>query len=653
MGYAFFFFMVGAALTADVAPAAAQEDAFSLDGLIVTASPFTVEEEAVTSDVTVVDGDRLRRFGDRGLAEALEDVPGVHLVRNGSFGSVTSLFLRGGESDHALILVDGVQVNQPGGGFDLAELTTRNVERVEIMRGPGSAIYGSDAMTGVVHIITRTGRGSPVSSVRFEGGSFGRRDWRGSVRGGTARASYSVAVARDRTDGILPFNNASTNTTLSGAAKLRPDDATRLDVNLRLSDRTYRFPTDGNGAVVDRNAFTFSDRTTARLAVARALTRRIEIQAAVGLSEVDGGTDDDQDSLSDTLGFYAFESFDHVRRSVAEVRSQVRLDPVTLSAGFEFEEERQRSFTESMSEFGPSTGRSENERDNRGYFLHASGHSSGVAYQGGVRLDDNERFGTSTAWHGGLAVTLPGSPSTRLRGSFGTAIKEPTFFENFATGFARGNPDLDPERSTSWDVGVTQSLLRGAVTLGVTYFDQRFEDLIQFTSSPPDPADPSYFNVAEATARGVEASLDGARGPWSLGVSWTWSDTEVSDSGFDEGEGATFVEGEALLRRPRHRGALRVAYATGRVDLGARVVRVGERSDRDFSTFPASPLTMPSYTVVAAGGVWRALEAGDGRPSVSVELRGENLFDKRYEDTFGFRSPGRGIYAGLSVGFGR
>ena len=172
-------------------------DVFALDGLIVTASPTPRAREAVASHVTVLEGDELRARGITSVAEALRNVGGMDVVRNGSFGAVTSLFMRGGESDHTLVLVDGVQVNRAGGGFDFSTLTLDNVERIEVVRGPGSALYGSDAMAGVVHVVTRMGRGSPRLRASVEAASFseprdvlvdgtqvdrGRIGWRGAIR---------------------------------------------------------------------------------------------------------------------------------------------------------------------------------------------------------------------------------------------------------------------------------------------------------------------------------------------------------------------------------------------------------------------------------------------------------------------------------------
>ncbi|MDA0328935.1 MAG: TonB-dependent receptor [Gemmatimonadetes bacterium] len=631
---------------------AAQQDAFTLKGLIVSASPTPRSSDAVANHVTVLPGEWLRRAGVQSLADALRDVPGLHVVRGGSFGAVTSVFMRGGESDYTLVLVDGVQVNQAGGGFDFSSLSVENVERIEIVRGPSSALYGSDAVSGVIHVITRTGRGGPSMTMSLLGGSFGRQDWNADLVAGTDRAGYSLAVARQSTDGVLAFNNRHVNTVLSGRARLQADERTDIGLSLRITDRAFHYPTDASGATVDSNSFSFSDQTVAQLSVAHVLSDRFSAQVLLGVNGTDGGTDDAPDGPADTLGFFGFASLDHFRRGTAEVRAHVRSDHGVMTVGAEVEEERQRSFTESLSAFGPFHDRSESARGNQAYFVHATGGGSGVSVNAGARLEDNERFGRFVSWQAGATWRAPGAFGTLVRGAVGRAIKEPTFFENFATGFAVGNPDLDPERTLSWEVGVEQALIGDRVTAAVTFFDQAFDDLIQYTFAPANPGGPNFFNVASASSRGLEVDISATAGRFSGGLAWTRLDTNVSDSGFDDGPGASFVTGEPLLRRPADAGALHASAVWREVDVWARLAVTGERSDRDFATFPATPVVLPRFGLLTLGGEWRLLAGVDGRPRLSIQLRGENLLDADYEEVLGFWAPGRGLYLGGRVGLG-
>lgn len=644
----------------DAAPSLAQSDnhPFVLDGVTVTASPTPRSLASVAQHVTVLDGRELEARGLTTVADALREASGVDVVRGGSFGAVTSLFMRGGESDYTLVLVDGVQVNQAGGGFDFASLPTQNIERIEIVRGPGSALYGSDAMAGVINVITRIGGATGShGTLRVESTSFAEHEGildgtrlSADLAGGSDRARYAVALGRDAADGIYAYNSGHESLNLSGAARFLPDDRTRVALTLRLQDREYRYPTNGSGALVDRNAFFFEDETVAQVSAARALTDALEVEALVGLTETDGGTDD---AFDDALDTDAYRSLDHFSRMSAQVRSHLRVGASVLTVGGEVEQESERSFSESLSAFGPFYGRGENERSNVAGFAHVSSDQGPLALSLGGRLEDNERYGRIATWQGGLAVSLPGRPDTRVRLSAGSAIKEPTFVENYASGFALGNPDLDPEWSLSWEVGVEHAFTSG-VTLGATYFDQRFEEMIQYTFVPPNPTDPNYFNVAAATARGLELDARAVLGRVDATANWTWLATEVVDAGLEGAPGDLFVAGQPLIRRPRHAASFGAASPVGeRLRLHGELSVVGARQDRDFSSFPATAVELPRHALWSAGGEWIVRPRGNGATSVALTFRAENLLGAAYQEAFGFPAPGRQLYVGASMGFGR
>jgi vitamin B12 transporter len=631
----------------------AQERAFSLDGLVVTTSPTPRSADAISSNVTVLEGEDLRAAGLATVADALRTVSGLAVVQSGSFGAATSVFLRGGESDYVLVLLDDVQINQPGGGFDFAALTLWNVERIEIVRGPSSALHGSDAMAGVIHIITRAGHGPMTATLSTRLGSFGRRDWSAGAAGGTERTGYSISLSRSRTDGILAFNNRHDNTVASGRLSFLPDDRTRAGISFRVGDREYHYPTDDAGNAVDRNAFTYGDETVLSASLRREFSSGFDVQARVGVADTDGGADDAPDAASDTLGFFGFTSLDHIRRATVDLRANLRTGDFVATGGWEIEQERQRSLTESLSQYGASSGGSEYARENKAYYAHVTGELSRLALNVGGRLEDNERFGTFGTWQMGASWLASQRLGTRLRGSAGTSLKEPTFFENFATGFAVGNENLEPERSRSWEFGVDQVLFAGDAHVRVTWFDQSFEDLIQYTFVTSTPDGSNFFNVAAANSRGLEFEIDGVVGSFRGSASWTRLDTEVTDSGFQEGPGAAFVVGESLLRRPKHTFNARVAADAGsRVQLFADVSVVGSRADRDFTQFPAVPVQLARYSNLALGGSIEVVTADAGRPGFVLELRAQNVLDRDFEEVFSFRGPGRALYVKGVLRFG-
>ncbi len=645
--------LAATALVAAVPPRALGQDPVELEGLVVTADRRAAPAWTVAAHATVIEGVALRRAGIEYVADALRRVPGLAVIRNGSFGAVASVFLRGGESDYVQVLVDGVPVNEPGGAFDMGSLTTDNIERIEIVRGPASALYGSDAVSGVIQIFTRRGAGPASGTVSFAAGSFATRRSQGTLAGGSDVLSYAFSLGRNDTDGILEYNNSYRQTTFTGRVQGQLGPRADATLSVRYDDRRFHFPTDGSGALADRNAYTYGDALTLSLDAGRRWTDAFETRFTFDINETDRGSDDAPDDPADTLGFFGYASLNDIRRTGTGARAVWRSpDGTVVAAGYELEQQSVRAFSRSFSQYGPSASNSENDRRNHAAYAQLSWQRDGVALTGGIRAESNERFGTVATWKAGAVWRSP-SGRMRLRAAAGTGIKEPTFFETYASGFTRGNPELEPERSTSFEAGVDQDLGGGA-RLSLTGFSQSYRDLIQYTSSPPTQGGPNYHNVAKARSRGVEAEGVVDAGPVRLTATYAWLATEVEDAGFDEGEGATFVAGEPLLRRPKHTAGaaafVRIADAAG-LELGLR--HTGERSDRDFATFPAAtPVTLPAYTVVDLAAEIEVARARAGRPGLELTIRAENLTGAEYEEVWGFAAPGRGVYVGGRVAVG-
>ncbi|MGD8727768.1 MAG: TonB-dependent receptor [Gemmatimonadales bacterium] len=629
------------------------KDTTRLDPVVVTAERLPTSRTSTPATVTVLTSDELQARGIRSVSEALRDVAGLEIVRLGSYGGQTSMFMRGGESDYVKVLVDGVPINDPGGAIDLADLTTDNLERVEIVRGPVSVLYGSDAVSGVVQIFTKRGGGDTHGDVNIRAGSYTAIEALGGVGGGTDVVNYSVTASRASTNGVYAQNNEYRNIVWSGLLRATPNDATQVKVALRYTEGQYHYPTDGSGQVVDANAFHRRNRIAAALEFGRYFTNAIQGQVLLALNQLDGGIDDRSDGPADTLGYFGYSSVQAVLRRSADVRvNGYAALSTAITAGLQLEEQRERSASESLSEFGPSSSSFDRQRLNWGYYVQMrSTPTSRLDVTLGARLDDNEAFGTFVSYRGGAVFRI--ASGTRIRTSVGKAFKEPTFFENFAeTPFARGNPELAPERSFSWEVGVEQGVLRDRVVLGATYFDQQFRDLIQYTVAPPNPDDPNYFNIAMADARGVEfeivAALDFGL---QLRAAYTYLETEVRDGGFDDGPGGSFVAGQRLLRRPTHAVSLVASQGLGeRATVTGSVRYVGDRDDRNFTVFPTERVILPSYVTVDLAGELTVWRGASGRPELDLTARVVNLLDEDYREVYGFLTPGRVLLAGVRMG---
>jgi vitamin B12 transporter len=627
-----------------LSPAAGQQprDTVRLREIVVTATRLPTPIAAVANGVTVIRGETLREHGVTHLLEALRAVPGLAVVQTGSFGGLTSLFLRGGESDYVRVLVDGVPINQPGGPVDLANLSTDNVDRIEIVRGPTSVLYGSDAVTGVIQIFTRRGTGAAGLSASARSGTYRTTALDASVVGGSEALGFSLGVSRFASDGAYAFNNAYRNATASALLRARPDNRTDAQLTVRYNDSGFEIPTDFAGQVTDSNQFSAGEGTTVGLEVGRLVSSRVEARVLLTSHETNSRYENGPDSPAETD---RFTSRTWLSRRAADVRGNVHVGAGrVLTVGAVVEDERGRGRSLFQSTFGDAPDSSRNERANRAAYAQVLwGWGDRLALTSGVRVEDNEAFGTFTTYRAGLSYRVSGT--TRLRAAMGRAFKEPTFYENFATGFDRGNANLSPERTGSWEAGVEQSLAGGRAQVAVTAFTQRFRDLIDYVSPAPGAQEPNFFNVAAANAAGVE--LEGSAFPAAglgLGLTYTYLHTEVTDSGF--GGFGSFANGERLLRRPTHSGSVSADYRLARRGIvGARVIHVGARND-------VYATRLPDYTRVDASAQLDLVTPNGPQPGVTILLRVENLLDAAYQEVRRYPARRRTILAGVRVGAG-
>jgi len=620
------------------------QDTVQLKPVVVTATRAAVPAVLIPAAVTVLSGTDLEAHGIRTVAQALQLVPGAHIVETGSYGGQTSLFMRGGENDYVKVLVDGVPMNQPGGGLDLAHLTTDNVDRIEVVRGPVSVLYGSDAVTGVVQIFTRAGNGRMLVGADARAGTYGSTQFGVDVEGGTPAVGYSVRASRFGSDGLYPVNNEYRNGVLSGRLRVAPDNRTEASLTYRYGDDLYHFPTNSQGQPADSNQRSANRGPLASLML-RHTMGTIELSTQATWRESRQLVNDEPDSPGEDGAFW---SNDYLRRAAAGLLLSWRPrgeGSTALSAGVEYEDERQRGRSEFSASFGTFPDSIDVQRWTAGYYAQAVLDAAPLAITAGARLDDNSEFDT----HGTYRVGLVFHPraETRVHASVGTGFKEPTFFENFAQGFVLGNPALEPEQSTSWEAGLERTMAGGRWTLVATYFDQRFRDLIDFTGSPP-PGEPNYFNVPGANSRGVELDMNGMLTPaLALAVRYTFLHTNVITGGADSSADALFVPGKPLLRRPAHSLSPEVGMHLGgrtRLIVGARWV--GRRDDLDFNQPTGSRrVTLDPYTHVNV-----AAEYTIG----TVQLTGkiENLFDDESDQIAAFQPRGRTVLLGARFGLG-
>ncbi|MGH8067510.1 MAG: TonB-dependent receptor plug domain-containing protein [Candidatus Entotheonellia bacterium] len=622
-----------------------------LDPVVVTGTQIAVPVSELPSAITVIDREEIESRQITDVQQLLRTVPGLSVTQAGSRGGVTSVFPRGGNSNFNLVLVDGVPVNNAGGEYDFSDLTTDNIERIEVIRGPQSALYGSNAIGSVIQIFTRRGRGPFQGDVSLTAGTFNTYEGHGTMSGGTERFGGSLGVGYVSTSGFLPINNDYRDFTLSSGLDYQPIEALKLAFSARYSDSHFEFPTESAGdrlSPLDPNQFQDRQRLVLSLRTTHAMTRWWEQVLLLGYNRNDSLFRDPLDPLNP-------EDFADSRTDSEEQRlllnyywnmSLPELYQVgtTWSLGIEAQGEK----LDQRSTFGTTTDSIDPSRSQQGYYTQLLFNwRKQATLLAGVRVEDSSVFGVDTNPRVAASYTLP-RIQTKIRGGYATGIRAPSFIENFGTGspFVVGNPNLKPEQSVSWEIGLDQPLFAGRALINATYFANTYKDLITFVSGPG----PSFLNIGKAESSGIEVGFQVLL-PWQLRLdgSYTFLETKVLDDG---GIGGTaFPPGQPLLRRPKHQGSAGLTYLGDRWTLVFIANVVGPAIDRDF-TQPGSPrVTLPGHTKLDLAASYTVLQNVWSIRSVRVQMKIDNLLNEAYEEALGFSSAGISVRGGIAVNF--
>lgn len=609
----------------------------------------------------VLDRERIEERAAPSLLPLLQDVPGVASARSGQTGQQGSVFLRGGESRFARVVVDGVAVNQPGGAYDFGTALPFELERLEVVRGAASSLYGSDALAGVVSLETRRARPGEAPSLRAEaeGGSFDWQRFAAATAGAHGELDWSAGAQRLTTDNDAPNSRfEQTAAALSAGARLDPRTEARAVVRYEGSLTGTPGPTAYGRPDLDAS-FERSD-----LVLAASLRRSgpsLTHQLQLGYARTDQLSRNPEDSGcfvpagEGVQGAYPFcdfpnpEGFQNLTdRLAAGYQADLALGSRhLLSAGAELEHETGELGNRAEELIEP-------ERTNFGVYLQDRVLVGSRAYLTlGGRVERNGSYGTHAVPRAALAVRLrDGEDATTLRASAGMGIKEPSFFESYGESFfARGNPDLDPERSTTFDLGLEQRLFASRLRAVVTCFHHDYRDQIAYTVLDFTTFEGSYVNLAHTRAQGIEAALEARPLPGlALLGQYTFTDGEVLDSPSDFDP--VYAEGRALLRRPAHQASFSAQWSAGRIGAGATLVYVGERADSDFVGLGLANdpgFRSPAYTRLDARLRVRVVD------ELEAYLVGENLTDAEYQEVLGYPAAGRSLRGGLRlrVGGGR
>jgi outer membrane cobalamin receptor len=629
--------------------------------VLVSATRTDAPTSQVGASATVFTAEDLERRQAPFVTDLLSTTPGAMVLRSGGAGSLTSLFVRGGESDYNKVLLDGVPLNEPGGTFYLNNLTTENLERVEIVRGAYSALFGSDAMASVIQLFTRRGdrtQRRPRGSVQIDGGTYETLHLNASVSGGTPRVDYAAGIAQFNSDNRVP-NSRLENTTLSGNLGVTLGAAATLRFIARGELEQAGTPGPTAFGRPDLDASFERDDSVASVMFDQQLTRTLRQRAAYSVAvstqsstnlildppytatfEGRVATRQSTDFLNDTRG--------HLRRHHAGYQADWRLTEgkaagtqlLTLLVDWDGERATQEDRSSGSETF--------TSRDNFGVSVQDQMLWRRVFVTAGARLEHNENFGTEVVPRGSLVYVARESSanvgSTRLKISAGTGIKEPTMLESFSISpFFLGNPDLKPERSRSVEAGLDQRFAADRAKLELTWFDNRFSEIISLRTNPAT-FEGQYFNVGVTKARGVEvggevvpAAAVRAR------AGYTFLDSAIVES--TAPTNPLFAEGAWAFRRPRHSGSVGGTVLFPRTTVDINGVFVGRFVDSDFGLFSPPFTERPGHTT------WDARVSVKLTTQVSAVLLVDNFTDRDYSEPLGYQPLRRVVRAGVRVGF--
>jgi vitamin B12 transporter len=589
------------------------EEAATQDTVIVEGSRLNLTDTEIGSAVTIITADDIRALGFGFALDAVATAPGVTINSNGAFGGNASVRIRGASSEQTLVLVDGIPVNDassPGGGYNFARFDTENIEQIEVLRGPQSTLWGTDAIGGVVSITTKRPEDGFGGTAFGEYGSFNTFRGGASVENGTEMGDFRFAVVGTSTDGISKADEDLGNDeedpydaiTLSGKGGLNFGTDARLSADVLWTDADAAFDASG-GANGDGDRVSETEELSANVSLTGSLfDGRLENLLLVGYSDID------RQNFTDGAASFGAKG----ERMIYRYQGTFTVNEMSTIA---FGAEREDSEA------------NDNDTSIDGLFaLVAINPTEEITLTGGLRVDDHETFGTETT--GRVAAAYNPTDNVTLRASWGQGFKAPTIFQTtfFCCGATEPNADLQAETSEAFDIGLDWRSSDGRAEAGITYFDQETENQIDFSFAVG-----GYENIEQVNSQGLELYGTYALSDWvTVSANYAYIDAE---------DGA----GNTVTRIPEHSGDVTIGFDPDGPFSGNVLLRYNgkEQDDTNFDGVPDTPVD--SWTRVDVNGSYELNE--------TVELFGriENLLDEDYQQVLGYGTPDLSGYVGVRL----
>jgi vitamin B12 transporter len=586
--------------------------------IIVSASRIETPIEQMASSVSVVSHTDIENTKTRVVPEILQMVPGISVSRSGGPGQQTSVYLRGAKPQHTLVLVDGVRMNGQLdlSGYDMSNLQLTEIERIEILKGPQSTLYGSDAMAGVINIVTRKGKGKPAPYFDIEGGSYNTYRVATGVSGGTDALDYNASISHFERQGQSALKNndekdGTRNTTVATRLGANPAEDTEINLTLRYIDATSDYD-DGFGTAHDQ--FKYDSQQLITRAEGKALVLDEVLETKLGVSYL--MLDRTEYGYNGFAGTPTRGFFDAGTLSGDWGNTIYMHDNHTLLLGID----GYRDDYDYDDGFGDVS---------NGNLYNLGGFGTYQAFlldpwvlNLGIRYDDHSEFSPETTYQASSAYTVDAT-GTKVKGSIGTGFKAPSSYQLYSSFF--GNPDLQPETSRGWEVGLEQEIHTNRASAGITYFNTEYKDLIDYNF-----ATFTFDNISKANTDGVEVyGKASIMENLLLRIGYTYLDN-------DDEAGGSFT-----IRRPRHQIDTDLNYAaTKNLNLNLYAGFIGSRDDISGGTV----YQLDPYALVNLSVRYRITEL------VEIYGRLENLLNEDYETVYGYNADGISAYAGIKVG---
>lgn len=596
---------------------------YDLGKIIVSATKTEAYQAEVGSSSTVITAADIRKSGKVMIQDVLREVPGLTVAQTGTFGGTTSVFLRGSKPGHTLVMIDGIEVNDPRGAetpVNFAHFTTDSIESIEIIRGTQSVLYGSDAIGGVINIITKKGQGKPKFEASVEGGTHNTIKEYLGLSGESQKADYSLWLSRLDSNGISKARGGAerdgySNSTFSSRLGYKLWDNAKLNFILRS---TYAdFDIDDGAYEDDPNSTSWSQDLVSRVEVTQAINSRWDHKLSFNYYNLETRNRDERDAVDKTEDAQSWFKSDSKK---IEWQNNFNLsDWDTLTAGLEYEKGRGSSNQRSGA---TNTKIDRRSRNNLGYYLQNQlTIGERIFITPALRVDDYELFGKESTYQVSSSYIFP-ETGFRLKANLGSGFKSPTLFQLYSKF---GDPNLSPDKSLSYDLGLEQAAFDNKVSLGITYFHNKFENMVEF-----DSAANKYKNIGRAKTFGWETEFSFKPiKKLKLGMNYTYTATEDEETG------------KELNRRPRNQASLNINWEfIPKANLNLGLAYKGHNWNNATNTQKVEP-----YAKIDLGFTYELPK------DFNLFVRIENLLDRQYEDVRGFNGLDRSFSAGIKATF--